>query len=188
MSTASLKLMTADELLKLPRGMGECHELVDGELITMAPAGPEHGGIAMDLGYYIRHFVGQHKLGKVYAAETGFIIRRDPDTVRAPDVAFVSNDRLQQYGRPLRGYYPCAPDLVVEVRSPDESQNDVEMKTREWFDGGAKLVWVVNPRWKTVTVYRSPTDKQELSLCDSLVGAEVLPGFVCPLTDIFPAE
>lgn len=188
MSTVSPKLMTAEELLLLPTGKGQRYELVDGELITMAPAGFEHGDIAGGLHGFLHHFVWTNKLGTVVAAETGFIIRRNPDTVRAPDTAFLSNERIQQYGRPQRGYYPCAPDLVVEVRSPDESQDDVETKTREWFEGGAKLVWVVNPRRKTVVVYQSPADSRELSLGDSLDGGQLLRGFLCPLADIFSSQ
>jgi len=178
--------MTAEELLKLPMGLGKRYELVNGKLITMAPAGPEHGGIAMDLGYFIRHFVGQQKLGKVYAAETGFIIRRNPDTVRAPDCAFVSNERLEKYGQPKRGYYPVAPDLAVEVLSPGDSQDDVDAKLEDWFAGGARLVWIVNPRRRTITVYNSLEDIKLLTIKDTLCGDPVLPGFTLPLKDVFP--
>lgn len=188
MSTVSTKLMTADELLQLPRGMGKVYELVNGELITMAPAGPEHGGISMDVGGFLHHFVRQYKVGKVFAAETGFIIRCNPDTVRAPDAAFVSNERLEKYGMPQRGYYPVAPDLAVEVLSPDQSQNDIDSKIDDYFEGGARLVWVVNPRRKTVMVYRSPQEVRLLTAKDSLDGEDVLPGFTCPLADIFPAD
>lgn len=188
MSTISTKLMTAEELLKLPMGMGQRYELVNGELITMAPAGFEHGGIAGGLHGFLHGFVWRNKLGIVVAAETGFIIRRDPDTVRAPDTAFVSNERLAKHGRPTQGYYPVAPNFVVEVRSSDESQSDVDTKTGEWFTGGAELVWWVDPRRKTVTVHRSPDDKQRLALQETLYGDPVLPGFSVALKDIFPAE
>jgi Uma2 family endonuclease len=186
MWTVSAKLMTAEELLQLPSGLGKVYELVNGELITMAPAGEEHGGIAMDIGYFLRHFVGQHRLGRVYAAETGFIIRRNPDTVRAPDTAFVSNERLEKYGRPKRGYFAAAPDLAVEVLSPDQSQNEIDSKIDDYFEGGARTVWVVNPRRKTVMVYRSPQEVRLLTAKDCLDGEDVLPGFTCPLADIFP--
>jgi len=154
-TTISQSLMTAEELLQLPTGMGKRYELVNGELRTMAPAGYEHGRMALNLGFFLQQFVRQHQLGDVFAAETGFIIRRNPDTVRAPDTGFVSNERLQQYGRPKRVYYPCAPDLVVEVLSPDDRQDEIDEKIEDWFAGGARLVWIVNPRRKTVTVYRS---------------------------------
>ena len=187
-TTVSNSLMTAEELLLLPTGMGKRYELINGELRTMSPAGYEHGGIAMDLGYLIRHYVGQHKLGRVVAAETGFIVRRNPDTVRAPDTGFLSNQRLQQFGRPKRGYYPCAPDLVVEVLSPDDRQDDIDEKIEDWFAGGANLVWIVNPRRKTVTVYRSLQDIRILTEHESLDGETVLPGFACPLSEVSSAE
>lgn len=188
MSTAATKLMTAEELLKLPMGMGKRYELVNGELITMAPAGFEHGRIANRLQMHLNRYVYSAELGEVFTAETGFIIRRNPDTVRAPDTGFVSNERLEQYGRSVQGYYPIAPDLVVEVRSPDESQTAIDTKTEEWFAGGAQLVWWVDPRRKTVAVYKSSEDKQRLTIADTLHGAPVLPGFSVPLTEIFPAD
>jgi Uma2 family endonuclease len=188
MSTVSAKLMTAEDLLRLPRGMGERHELVKGELITMAPAGFEHGRIANRLQMHLNQYVYVNKLGEVFTAETEFIIRRDPDTVRAPDTGFVSNDRLDQHGRSVQGYYPIAPDLAVEVVSPSDRQDEIDTKIEEWFEGGARAVWVVSPRRKTVTVYNSPTDIKRLTITDTLSGDSVLPGFACPLTDIFPAE
>lgn len=188
MSTASTKLMTAEELLILPTGMGKRYELINGELRTMAPAGFEHGDIAGGLGGKLYSFVHQKQLGIVFAAETGFIIRRSPDTVRAPDTGFISNERLQQHGRPKRGYYPCAPDLVVEVLSPDDRQDEIDDKIEDWFAGGARLVWIANPRRKTVTVYRSLEDSRILTINDSLDGEDVLPGFTCPLSEIFPGD
>ena len=186
MSTVSTKLMTAEELLRLPRGRGERHELVKGELITMAPAGIEHGGIAGDLHGFLHAFVWKNKLGKVYCAEPGFIIRRDPDTVRAPDTCFISNERLEEYGRAQQGYYPIAPDLVVEVLSPGDRQDDIDIKIEEWFEGGARAVWIVNPRRKTITVYNSLDDIQLLTLKDTLRGDPVLPGFSVPLRFTVP--
>src|SRR4051794_34668142 len=106
-------LLTADDLLRLPDD-GMRHELIRGELRTMPPAGGEHGIIALEIGSLLREFVRRHHLGFVFAAETGFKIASNPDTVRAPDVAFVSLDRLKE---PARGYLALAPDLAVEVVS-----------------------------------------------------------------------
>ena len=187
-TTVSQTLMTAEELLQLPRGMGARCELVNGELRTMSPAGYEHGTLTHRLQLWIGNHVYSKRLGDVFTAETGFIIRRNPDTVRAPDTGFVSNERLQQYGRPKRGYYPCAPDLVVEVLSPDNRQDEIDEKIEDWFAGGARLVWIVNPRRKTVTVYRSLQEIRILTENASLDGDTVLPGFACPLSEVFPAE
>jgi len=131
------------------------------------------------------HFVTTRKLGLVFGAETGFIIRRDPDTVRAADTEFVSNERLKKHGRPSRGFYPVAPDLAVEVLSPDERRDDIDAKFEEWFSGGARMVWYVNPWRKTVTVYRSLRDIRILTERDSLDGEDVVPGFSWPVADIF---
>jgi Uma2 family endonuclease len=187
MGTLATKLMTAEELLQLPRGRGKRYELVKGELITRAPAGGEHGRMAMDLGYFLNDFVRKNQLGVVFAAETGFIIRRNPDTVRAPDAAFVSHQRLKKHGLPTIGYYPCAPDLVVEVLSPNDGDDEVATKTNEWFEGGARMVWVVNPKRKTVAVFTTPHDAKELTIDDTLGGDPVLPGFTLPLKEIFPS-
>lgn len=104
------------------------------------------------------------------------------------NTGFVSNERLEQYGRSVQGDYPIVPDLVVEVRSPDESQTAIDSKTKEWFARGAQFVWWVDPRRKTVTVYKSSEDKHRLTISDTLRGDPVLPGFSVPFTETFPAE
>src|SRR5690242_11576333 len=112
------QLMTADQLLRLPRGR-QRYELVNGELRTMPPAGFEHGDLSMVAGGLLANFVRAHDLGRVVASETGFLLTSNPDTVRAPDVGFVSRERLVGVGR-VRGYWTGAPDLVIEVISPND--------------------------------------------------------------------
>lgn len=182
MSTVATTPMSADQLLLLPHDGRQRYELVAGELRTRSPAGYEHGTRASALLYV---HVEQHNLGEVTAAETGFIIRRNPDTVRAPDAGFVSNDTLQQFGRPTRGYYPHGPDLAVEVLSPDESQAEIDEKIEDWFAGGARSVWIVNPRRKTVTVYRSLEEIRVLTERDVLESEDVVTGFTCPVARLF---
>jgi Uma2 family endonuclease len=177
--------MTAEELLRLSHDGTKRYELVLGELRTMAPAGFDHGMVANHLGTLLTNYVNSNHLGRVLAAETGFIVRHDPDTVRAPDSSFVSNERLKQYGRPKRGYYPHGPDLAVEVLSPDERQDDIDEKLEDWFAGGVRLVWLVNPRRKTVTVYRSLDEIRVLTERDTLDGEDVVPGFTCGVADLF---
>jgi Uma2 family endonuclease len=119
MATVTEKLMTSEELLRLPRGEFR-YELLDGVLHTMSPAGFSHGVIANKIGYFLTDFVLKHKLGLVLGAEAGYLLRRKPDSVRAPDASFVSTTTLARIGLPARGYFPGAPDLAVEVLSPDD--------------------------------------------------------------------
>ena len=110
-------LVTADELLRMP-DEGKRYELIEGELIEMAPAGLRHGEIAATVAVLIGHHVRQNDLGSVFVAEPGFFLQRDPDTVRAPDVAFIAKNRLSPEGAPA-GFSDTIPDLVVEVVSPE---------------------------------------------------------------------
>lgn len=184
MST-EVQLITADELLALPRGEFR-YELVKGELIKMSPAGHDHGRIIMQLAAPLATHVKQNALGNVYAAETGFILEINPDTVRAPDIAFIGGERVQAVGR-TRGYWRGAPDLAVEVLSPDDRVSEVEEKVAEWLTAGSKQVWVVSPRLKTITIYSSLTNVKTLTEKDVLSGGEVVPGFEIAVVDIFSA-
>lgn len=178
-------LMTADDLLRMSDDGKQRYELVAGELRTMSPASSEHGFLSGHLTYLLANFVTPRKLGLIVGAETGFIVRQNPDTVRAPDTGFVSNERLKKFGRPKRGFFPTGPDLAVEVLSPDERQDDIDEKLEDWFAGGVRLVWYVNPRRKTVTVYRSLQDIRILTERDTLDGEDVIPGFSCGVAEIF---
>src|SRR5262249_7296776 len=155
MSATLTKPMTAVELLAMPED-GYRYELVKGELIQMSPTGEQHGYVTMKLAGALHRHVKQQSLGKVYAAETGFKLESDPDTVRAPDIAFVRNEIIEKTGR-LEGYRSGAPDLVVEVLSPSDRAIKVEAKVAQWLETGAQMVWVVSPELHTVTVYRSLT-------------------------------
>ena len=176
-------LMTAEELLHMPDD-GFRYELVRGELRRMTPAGNEHGYIASNVNISLGHHVKKNKSGRVYSAETGFKITTNPDTVRAPDVAFITQDRVEQFGD-MKGYLPCAPDLAVEVISPGDTYPEVEEKVFEWLEAGCKMVIVVNPSKRTVTVFRSPTEVERLTENDILEGGNVVPGWVLPVGEIF---
>ena len=160
------------------------YELVKGELVKLAPAGSEHGDLAMRVGWRLGQYVENHNLGKVFAAETGFRIASNPDTVRAPDVAFISKGRVEEAGL-VEGYWPGAPDLAVEVISPTDIYTAVQAKVLDWLDAGTLMVAVVNPRQQTVTVYRSRTDITILTGNDILDGQDVVPGWTLAIRDLF---
>jgi Uma2 family endonuclease len=175
--------VAADELLHIPDD-GFRYELVRGELRRMNPAGNMHGRVAMSFAWRLAQYVEGNRLGVVYAAETGFKLATDPDTVRAPDVAFVRRVRVEAIGE-VEGFWPGAPDLAVEVVSPGDAFAEVEEKVFDWLDAGTKMVVVVNPRQRSATVYKSTTDITVLAEADVLDGGDVVPGFELALREIF---
>ena len=181
--SATTQLMTADDLLKLPRGDFR-YELIEGELKQISPAGYDHGKIAARLTGALIQYVDEQRLGDVCAAETGFKLKSNPDTVRAPDVAFIRQARVGEVGG-VKGYGAGVPDLVVEVNSPNEKVIEVEEKVQKWLEAGASLVWVISPKLRTATVYRSLTDIRTLTENDSLDGEGVVPGFSYPVAALF---
>jgi len=173
-------IRTAEELLRAG-DIGRC-ELIRGRLVMMNPTGYDHGRVAGTLGLAIGNHIRAHRLGTFCAAETGFLLARDPDTVRAPDVAFV---RAGREPATSAGFFPGPPDLAVEVLSPDDRQGDVREKTKEWLDAGTRQVWIVDPRQRTVTVHEPVREPRRLGENDLLPGADVLPGFEIPVREIF---
>jgi len=175
--------VTANELLHMPDDDFR-YELVRGELRQMNPAGNVHGRITVRVTWRLAQHVEENRLGAVYAAETGFRLASDPDTVRAPDVAFVSQARIEAVGE-VEGFWPEAPDLAVEVVSPGDSYTDVEEKVFAWLDAGTKMVVVINPRQRSATVYKAPTDIVALAEADVLAGGDIVPGFELAVQEIF---
>ncbi len=180
-------LLTADDLLRLD-AQGVSGELVRGVLVEMTPPGQEHGWIVASLAGRIVLYVEERRAGIVVAGDSGVQLERNPDTVRAPDVAFTSATRLPA-GRITPGYAEVVPDLVVEVVSPSDRFAVVRDKARMWLSFGVQLVWVVFPVSRTVEVYRAGVDTgdtaETLTEADNLNGGSVLPGFTCPLSDLF---
>ena len=175
--------ITAEELASLSSD-GCRHELIEGELRQLPPAGEEHGYITAEIAAELRNYVKSQGLGRVYAAETGFKLSSEPDTVRAPDVAFVSQARLDAV--PLgQGYRSEAPDLVIEVISPHDLYAEVSEKVAQWLDGGCRKVIVVNPRTQEVLVHTSRVDVKVLTTADTLEGGEVVPGWTLSVRAIF---
>lgn len=181
--TTTTTLLTAEGLLRLPDD-GQRYELIAGVLHTMPPTGDEHGGVVVTLAASLHGYVQAHRLGRVRAGEPGYILTRNPDTVRAPDVAFLSRERAGA-GGPVRGYREGAPDLVAEVVSPNDRPAGIAEKVATWFRHGARMVLVLDPRPRTVAVYRSPTDVRVLTMADTLGGEEVVPGWRVPVAALF---
>jgi Uma2 family endonuclease len=177
------ELMTADELLRLPAD-GLRHELVAGELRTMAPSGGEHGWVVVRVTVPLGQYVDANKLGLVFGAETGFLLARNPDTVRAADVAFVQRERVLAAGD-VKGYWPGAPDLVVEVISPHDLYTEVDEKVAEWLAHGAQMVLAANPRRRVIAVHRPNQPVQILTENDVLDGDDVVPGWKLAVRDVF---
>lgn len=173
--------VTGGELLAMG-DIGPC-ELVEGEIIKMSPTGEKHGYVEFNLGGELRAFVRQHKLGRISGGETGIFTHRNPDTVRGADIVYISNERYAQ--RKSSGFLDVAPELVVEIMSPDDRWSDVTKKLEEYFSIGVRLVWVVDPESESVYAYRSPTDVRHFAKNDTLPGDDVLSGFGIAVEEIF---
>lgn len=174
-------LMTAKELFQMP-DLGRC-ELIRGEIITMPLSGALHGRYIVILERWLGNHVAEHNLGMTFGAETGFILGRNPDTVRAPDVAFMVTERVPN---PLpAGFFPGPPDLAVEVLSPSDRAGEVNAKTRGWLAAGCREVWIVDPKTQTITLHRAEGSITQLASADVLESPQLLPGFRKPLAELF---
>ena len=185
MTTASVdaKLMTANDLLRLS-SRGVRGELIRGVLCETMPTGYAHGKIVVNLVLLLGNFVTPRKLGSLTASDSGVWLERDPDTVREPDIAFFSAEKIP-LGAMDSGYVEAVPDLVVEVASPSDSPRDLYDKARMWLSYGTRLVWVVRPDALAVDVYRPGRTASTLVAEDTLDGLDALPGFTCPVRSVF---
>ena len=157
-------------------------QLVRGQVMREPPSGFEHGEVAIRIGAILLAFVKENELGKVVGTESGFVLSDEPPTVRAPDIAFVSEERLD-FDR--KRFAPLAPDLAVEILSPSNTMSEMHDKVIDYLDAGTRFVWVVDPDSRTITVYRSRDAIRLLTLEDELDGADVLPGFRCKVSELF---
>lgn len=175
-------LLSAEDLWD-ERFAGKHLELVDGVVRYMTPGNATHGATAaallIELGFYLR----TNPVGRLFIAETGFVLRRQPDTVRCPDVAFVAAERLAS-GIPT-GFFEGAPDMAAEVVSPRNTRKDVAKKTAEYLDTGCRLLWVLEPKKRTVTVHEANGVVRKLASDHQLDGGAVLPGFRCQVAALF---
>ena len=183
MTTTQPVLLTADDLLRL-HSEGIRGELIRGVLWNTMAAGGEHGEIVVNMTLLLGNFVKQQRLGRLAASDVGVRLHRNPDTVREPDLAFISAERLSLDER-VTGYYEIAPDLVVEIMSPSDSYVSVHDKACMWLSFGVRTVWVVNPELRSVEVHSAGPTLLRLTEDDTLDGADVLPGFSCTVKDLF---
>lgn len=158
-------------------------ELVRGELATMTPSGFTHGEVALALGGALRDYAREHSLGRVVGTDAGFVLSSEPDTVRAPDIAFVRASRLP--AEPITGYFPGAPDLAVEIASPSESATDLDAKVQDYLRAGTRMVWVIHPALRSARVWRAGGETTWVEPDGTLEGGEVLPGLALPLAEVF---
>jgi Uma2 family endonuclease len=174
------RLLTIEEFERLPDD-GWRMELVRGRVVREPPTAFEHGDIAFRIGSVLVSFVDEHGLGKVVGTEVGFVLFDEPPTVRAPDIAFVREDRLDF---DHRHFVPLAPDLAVEILSPSNTMSEIHEKVLDYLDAGARLVWVVDPVSRTITAYRSRHDIRLLTGDEEIDGGDVLPGFRRRVSDL----
>lgn len=176
------QITTADQLagIVIP---GKWAELIRGRLIVREPPGTYHGRVSANVLLLLGAFVKARGAGTVVAQDTGFRIASDPDTVRAPDAAFLDNERSKRITR--RGYASVAPNLVVEVLSPDDRPGEVLEKVADWLGAGVELAWVVDPERREVRVHRADGGLMVLDDGSTLEGESVLPGFTCGVRELF---
>ena len=181
MTTTKRKLITADELLLMPRD-GSRYELIRGVLVEKMPTGDPHRIVVVRTGTILTNYADANDYGTTGAGEPGYRLDRDPDTVRAPDVVWIAPGRIPEG---TRGYPELAPDLAVEVKSPSNSNPEMAAKAAMWFSYGSRMVWVADPQPVTVTVYRPNASPVTLHEDDILDGGDVLPGFTTPVWRLF---
>ena len=184
-TTSSQGLITAEELLELSAN-GFYGELVRGELFELMPPGYRHNKIMGFVTYVLMSFVVPRSLGTVLPGDLGVIVERGPDTVRAPDIAFFSEQTIP-LDEETPSYAEVVPDLAIEVGSPNDSMPERETRARMWIGHGVALVWMVHPESESIDVYRPGQEIETLSVGDQITGQDVIPGFQSAVADLFAA-
>lgn len=183
MTIASEKKVWTDEaFMALPED-GHRYELVDGELVDMGNSGMEHGWIASILNGAMFNYVYSHKLGVICDSSTAFTLKTG--NKRSPDISFIAKDRLKGLKRLPKGYFEGAPDLAVEILSPNNTVEQIHEKIVEYFENGTRLLWVIHPDEQFVLVYHSPSPDRLLQVTDALEGEDIVPGFSLPVAELF---
>ena len=185
MTTAKAKLLTADDLMRLS-SQGVRGELIRGVLYETMPTGRQHGKVLGKLTVRMGAFIESRALGTIEVGDVGVRLERNPDTVRAPDVAFFSTEKAPPPELAAR-YAEVVPDLLAEIVSPNDTARELREKAEVWLGFGVGLVWVINPDTRTVDVHRRGLPITVLTDQDLLDGLDILPGFTCAVRDIFDA-
>jgi Uma2 family endonuclease len=180
---ATERTYTLSEYERLPEDDGNLVELVEGRLVREPRPNAEHSWLMGELTGRIREHVRKRRLG-VTLPEAGFVLADDPPTVRGPDIAFIARANLPPGGFP-RAFWTIPPDLAVEIVSPSNTRAEIREKVLEYLDAGTRFVWVVEPRTRSVTAYRSRTQVRVVAGSDTLDGHDVLPGFRLRLDELF---
>lgn len=182
MSLITQQLMTAEDLWQLP-DTGMRHELIDGELVEIMPPGGVHGAIAVILSTLLRVWAKQQRRGYI-GVEAGYILKRNPDKVRGPDVSYVRAESIPASGVP-EGFWTIAPDLAIEVVSPTETAEEIREKVRDFLVAGTSIVWVVYPRSREVIVHLPNGTAQTYDENAVLTSPTILPNFSCTVAELF---
>jgi Uma2 family endonuclease len=182
MSTPTRNITTAEELLNASSDLGRC-ELVRGELIMMSPGKGRHAAVGMKIGGSLLNFVEANRLGTVFDSSAGYVLSRNPDTVREPDVSFLGTQRLKE--QDLDAFLEGAPDLAVEVLSPSNTEAEMREKMADYFGAGCRVVWIVDPLRRSVVIHRPNASPAILTEDDTLTEEEILPGFSLIVREIF---
>lgn len=183
-SATTERLVTADDLERLPDDDSVLYELDQGRLICLSPSASLSSIVGANVLAEIAPFVKRHKLGVCFGSDGGFKLWSDPDTVRAPDVSFVRTEHIPKGGIPRRGYWPGAPDLAVEVLSPSNRPGEMWRRIGDLLNAGTRLIWVIDPERRTAVVIRPGGDILTLGEDGILDGEDLLPGFVLALRDV----
>jgi len=178
------QLVTAEELYEMPEVPGKSRELVDGEVVEVSPVKLRHGLITGLVYDALKHHVRQHNLGLVIGDNFGYVLKRDPDTMRVPDVSFLARDRAPDLDRFGEG----PPTIAVEVISPTDRASDIQERVRDYLQAGTLQVWILWPRSRSMSVYRPDADTLELGSEGYLDGGDALPGFSVRVGDLFDVE
>jgi Uma2 family endonuclease len=175
-------LMTVEELQQIP---DDCHprELRRGELLTMSPPGPDHGGVCARVCRALFQYLAEHDLGQIFINDTGYLLEEHPDTVLGPDLSFISKQRLKLMQK-RRGYFFGPPDLAIEVISPNDRIKDVHDKAQDLVNFGASEAWVIHPHQRTLTIFTRLNEPIKLKNADILRDRDVLPGFECLVSNL----
>jgi Uma2 family endonuclease len=175
------KLYTAEELAQMPDN--KHMELVEGVVVEMTASVDKHGVLSNEIGYLLTDYIKRHHIqGYVTVEGSGYILFRNPDTVRMPDVGFISKGRVP--GKLTGAYFPAAPNLVVEIVSENDSATEVQKKVMEYLRAGTHLIWVFYPKMKSVVVH-TPNGSHTVDADGALDGAPVLPGFNLSVREVF---